>query len=59
MRISHARTSNMVRNNEKREKLKMYTVGPVIWQENRKMRKMRNSHDRTWNVARNHEKREK
>jgi hypothetical protein len=49
----------MARNNEKREKLEMYTVGPVIWQENRKMRKMRNSHDRTWNVARNHEKREK
>ena len=49
----------MARNNEKREKLEMYTVGPVIWQENRKMRQMRNSHDRTWNVAKNNEKPEK
>ena len=33
--------------------------GPVIWRENRQMRKLRNSHGRKWNMARNTEKREK
>ena len=32
---------------EKREKLEMHTVGPGIWRENLKSRKMRNIHFRT------------
>ena len=28
------RTWNMVRNSQKREKRKMHTVGPGVWQEN-------------------------
>jgi hypothetical protein len=34
------------------EKLKMHTVGPKIWRENWKSRKMRNTHFNTWNMAR-------
>ena len=32
---------------EKRQKREMHTVGPGIWRENRKSRKMRNTHFRT------------
>ena len=32
---------------EKREKREMHTVGPGIWRENFKSRKMRNTHFRT------------
>ena len=35
----------------------MHTVRPGVWQEKRKLWKMRNTHCRTWNVARNSEKR--
>ena len=41
---------------EKREKWEMHSVGPGIWQENWKSRKMRNTHFRTWNMARKTEK---
>ena len=34
----------------------MHTVGPGIWRENWKSRKMRNTHFRTWNMARKTEK---
>jgi len=37
---------------EKPEKWQMHTVGPGIWQENWKSRKMINTHFRTWNMAR-------
>jgi hypothetical protein len=45
----------MARKTENREKREMYTVGPGIWRENRKMRKTLNSHDRTGNTGRNTE----
>ena len=35
----------------------MHTVRPGVWQEKRKLWKMRNTHCRTWNVARTSEKR--
>jgi hypothetical protein len=41
---------------EKREKWEMHTVGPGIWRENWKSRKMRNMHFRSWNMARKTEK---
>ena len=41
---------------EKREKCEMHTVGPGIWRENWKSRKMRNTQFRTWNMARKTEK---
>jgi hypothetical protein len=41
---------------EKRRKWEMHTVGPGLWQENWKSRKMRNTYFRTWNVARKTEK---
>jgi hypothetical protein len=41
---------------EKREKWEMHTVGPGIWRENWKSRKMRNTHFRAWNMARKTEK---
>ena len=41
---------------EKREKWEMHTVGPGIWRENWKSRKMRNTHFKTWNIARKTEK---
>jgi hypothetical protein len=41
---------------EKREKWLMHTVGPGIWRENWKSRKMRNTHFRIWNMARKTEK---
>ena len=41
---------------EKCEKWEMHTVGPGIWRENWKSRKMRNTHFRTWNTARKTEK---
>ena len=41
---------------EKREKWEMHTVGPGIWRENWKSRKIRNTHFRTWNMARKTEK---
>jgi hypothetical protein len=44
---------------KKSGKWKKHTIGPGIWQENRKMRKMRNTHGRTWNMPRNNEKRAK
>ena len=34
----------------------MHTVGPGIWRENWKSRKMRTTHFRTWNIARKTEK---
>ena len=37
-------------------KMKMHTVGPRIWRENWKSRKMRNTHFRTWYMARKSEK---
>ena len=40
----------------KREKWEMYTVGPGIWREKWKSRKMRNTYFRTWNIARKTEK---
>jgi hypothetical protein len=46
----------MTRNIEKHEKLEMPTVGPGIWRENWKLRKMRNTHFRTWNMSRKTEK---
>ena len=33
----------------------MHTVGPGIWQEHRKKRKLRQKHCLTWNMARNTE----
>jgi hypothetical protein len=41
---------------EKREKWEMQTVGPGIWRENWKSRKIRNKHFRMWNMARKTEK---
>jgi co-chaperonin GroES (HSP10) len=41
---------------EKREKWEMHTVGPGLWGENWKSRKMKNTHFRTWNMARKTEK---
>ena len=41
---------------EKREKWDMHTVGPGIWRENWKLRKMINTHFRTLNMARKTEK---
>jgi hypothetical protein len=41
---------------EKHEKWEMHTVGPGIWRENWKSRKMRNTHFRTWNMARKTER---
>ena len=41
---------------EKREKWEMHTVGPGIWRENWKSRKMINTHFRTWNIARKTDK---
>ena len=41
---------------EKFEKWEMHTVGPGIWRENWKSRKMRNTHFRTGNMARKTEK---
>ena len=41
---------------EKREKWEMHTVGPGIWRENWKSRKMSNTHFRAWNMARKTEK---
>jgi co-chaperonin GroES (HSP10) len=41
---------------EKREKWKMHTVGPWIWRENWKSRKMRNTDFRTWNMVRKTER---
>ena len=41
---------------EKCEKWEMHTIGPGIWRENWKSRKIRNTHFRTWNMARNTEK---
>ena len=41
---------------EKPEKWEMHTVGPGIWRENWKSRKMRNTQLRTWNMARKTEK---
>ena len=40
----------------KGEKWEMHTVGPGIWREKWKLRKMRNTHFRTWNMARKTEK---
>ena len=37
----------------------MHTVRPGVWQENRKMCKMRHKHCSTWNTARNTQKRGK
>jgi hypothetical protein len=37
---------------EKREKWEMHTVGPGIWRENWKSRKVRNTHFRNRNMAR-------
>ena len=41
---------------EKREKWEMHTVGPGIWREKWKSRKMRNTYFSTWNMARKTEK---
>jgi hypothetical protein len=41
---------------EKREKWEVHTIGPGIWRENWKSRKIRNTHFRTWNMARKTEK---
>jgi hypothetical protein len=41
---------------EKLEKWEMHTIGPGIWWENWKLRKMRNTHFRRWNYARKTEK---
>jgi hypothetical protein len=41
---------------EKREKWEMHTVGPGMWQETWKSRKMRITYFRTWNMARKTEK---
>jgi hypothetical protein len=41
---------------EKREKWEMHIVGPGIWRENWKSRKMRNTHFRKWNRTRISEK---
>jgi hypothetical protein len=38
----------MARKSEKREKREIHNVGPGIWQENWKTRKMRNINSRTW-----------
>jgi hypothetical protein len=44
-----------MRKSEKRENVKMQTVGHGIWRENRKRWKMRKRHCKSWNVARNTE----
>ena len=49
-------TCNMARNTEKREKRELHTVGPGIWQENRKMWKMTHRHCLTLNMMRNTQK---
>jgi hypothetical protein len=41
---------------EKREIWEMHTVGPRMWRENWKSRKMRNTHFRTRNMAKKTEK---
>ena len=41
---------------ETREKWEKPTVGPGIWRENRKSRKMRNTYFSTWNMERKTEK---
>ena len=41
---------------EKREKWEMHTVGPGIWRENWKSRKMKHTHVNRWNMATKTEK---
>ena len=52
---SHGKTRNMAIKRKKHGN-ETHTVGPVIWQENWQMRKLRNSHGRKWNMARSTEK---
>ena len=56
MRNIHLMTWKMTKITEKCEKWEMHTVGPGIWRENWKSRKMKNTHFRTWNMARKPEK---
>jgi hypothetical protein len=43
-------------NTQKVQKWEMHTVGPGIWREHWKSRKIRNTHFRIWNMARKTEK---
>ena len=53
---THCTIWNIVRNNEKREKWEMHTVGPGIWRENWKTWKKRHKDCLTLNMATNNEK---
>ena len=46
-RKDQCKTWNMASNIEKRVKCEMHTIGPGVWQENRKSWEMRNTHCRT------------
>ena len=51
-RKKHALWPGYVQKTEKRGKWEMNTLGPGLWQEILKTRKMRNAHSRTWILRR-------